>query len=409
MDTHTLEEQPKFQDLWSLSSNDYQRSSAFSVIDGQAIARQLLSEQTNQRSYCSTTASHDASCNSNETHTSYEAASARANLEHSNFSLSDVASDDGSAQGDSPCPGSSPRKGCRMVANCDEVTIFPRKKAGQDKLGSNRPPIIITRAVLEKYFDMPQQLVCKKMGICATVIKKVCRQLGIDKWPYKGNKIDLRKRGLGPAGRKESVDDMSQTSPSTAVTSPSIEKLHTPLHTTAAPEVGESRSVKIESFSTDIYVAGASKPPVVTHKPSPTTEIQPRAKGVRGTFSPRNSPGSAFSVVVGHSSGSELASAQSDASTCRPESSMTVAENVPAGVAVIVRSPSAAAAHQVSAGGSAPASAAGGMEDVEPREMSEGCDLGWLVAPEPKAFGQLQEQEDILSPFYRGGQHQGWE
>ena len=33
-------------------------------------------------------------------------------------------------------------------------------------------------------------------GICATVIKKVCRQLGIEKWPFKGNKITLRKQGI---------------------------------------------------------------------------------------------------------------------------------------------------------------------------------------------------------------------
>lgn len=122
----------------------------------------------------------------------------------------------------------------RMVQNNDDITIFPRRKAGQDKLGSNRPPIVISRTVLESYFNMPQQKVCEKLvsfcagvccvvytsmlwrhhsfcipafptdgklfsspqGICATVIKKVCRQLGIDKWPFKGNKITLRKQGV---------------------------------------------------------------------------------------------------------------------------------------------------------------------------------------------------------------------
>jgi len=50
-----------------------------------------------------------------------------------------------------------------MVATCNDVTIFPRRKAGQDKLGSNRPPIVVSRQVLESYFDMPQQAVCKKL------------------------------------------------------------------------------------------------------------------------------------------------------------------------------------------------------------------------------------------------------
>jgi hypothetical protein len=45
----------------------------------------------------------------------------------------------------------------------DEFTIFPRRKAGQDKLGSNRPPIVISRTVLESYFNMPQQKVCEKL------------------------------------------------------------------------------------------------------------------------------------------------------------------------------------------------------------------------------------------------------
>jgi hypothetical protein len=130
------------------------------------------------------------------------------------------------------------KKSKRVVQNKDDITIFPRRKAGQDKLGSNRPPIVISRSVLESYFNMPQQKVCEKLvsfpgrarvmfvrglvfvcaitrhhrrpdppsmclqGICATVIKKVCRQLGIDKWPFKGNKITLRKQGLCPSRKK---------------------------------------------------------------------------------------------------------------------------------------------------------------------------------------------------------------
>ena len=39
-------------------------------------------------------------------------------------------------------------------------------------------------------------------GICATVIKKACRQLGIDKWPFKGNKITLRKQGVCHDGKR---------------------------------------------------------------------------------------------------------------------------------------------------------------------------------------------------------------
>ena len=62
------------------------------------------------------------------------------------------------------CAGSKKRKkGKRTVRNRDDITIFPRRKAGQDKLGSNRPPIVISRSVLESYFNMPQQKVCEKL------------------------------------------------------------------------------------------------------------------------------------------------------------------------------------------------------------------------------------------------------
>jgi hypothetical protein len=44
-----------------------------------------------------------------------------------------------------------------------DICIFPRRKAGQSGVGSNRPPVVITREVLEKNFNMPLLSVCKKM------------------------------------------------------------------------------------------------------------------------------------------------------------------------------------------------------------------------------------------------------
>ena len=55
------------------------------------------------------------------------------------------------------------KKHKRAMQSRDDITIFPRRKAGQDKLGSNRPPIVISRTVLESYFNMPQQKVCEKL------------------------------------------------------------------------------------------------------------------------------------------------------------------------------------------------------------------------------------------------------
>ena len=48
-------------------------------------------------------------------------------------------------------------------------------------------------------FDMPLVQAAKKLGICATALKKVCRKLGIHKWPYKEMKpsLSLGRQGDG--------------------------------------------------------------------------------------------------------------------------------------------------------------------------------------------------------------------
>ena len=38
---------------------------------------------------------------------------------------------------------------------------------------------------LSKYFKMPEKAVAKALGICLTSLKKICRQNGINRWPYR--------------------------------------------------------------------------------------------------------------------------------------------------------------------------------------------------------------------------------
>ena len=38
---------------------------------------------------------------------------------------------------------------------------------------------------LSKYFQMPEKEVAKKLGMCLTSLKKICRQNGINRWPYR--------------------------------------------------------------------------------------------------------------------------------------------------------------------------------------------------------------------------------
>jgi len=38
---------------------------------------------------------------------------------------------------------------------------------------------------LEAHFHLPMQEVAKKFGVCMTFFKKICRGLGIKRWPYR--------------------------------------------------------------------------------------------------------------------------------------------------------------------------------------------------------------------------------
>lgn len=70
----------------------------------------------------------------------------------------------------------------------DRVLVYPRRKMGEEKMGSERPPVVVTREYLEQNFHMPLTAVSKKLNLSATVLKQLCRRVGIPKWPYKRRK-----------------------------------------------------------------------------------------------------------------------------------------------------------------------------------------------------------------------------
>jgi hypothetical protein len=42
-----------------------------------------------------------------------------------------------------------------------------------------------TREELAKYFHLPIAEAAKELGVCATVLKKICRKNGISRWPHR--------------------------------------------------------------------------------------------------------------------------------------------------------------------------------------------------------------------------------
>eukprot|EP00961_Rhodomonas_salina_P298775 3938363-Rhodomonas_salina.1 len=76
----------------------------------------------------------------------------------------------------------------------DHVLVYPRRKHGQERLGSERPPVVVTREYLESNYNIPLTVVAKNLNISATVLKQLCRRVGIAKWPYKRPKLALNHK-----------------------------------------------------------------------------------------------------------------------------------------------------------------------------------------------------------------------
>ena len=69
------------------------------------------------------------------------------------------------------------------TADQNEI-IKPRRKHGQTERGDTKG-VVVTMEILETVFHMPLHKACKALGVCATAMKRVCRKLGVKKWPYR--------------------------------------------------------------------------------------------------------------------------------------------------------------------------------------------------------------------------------
>jgi hypothetical protein len=61
---------------------------------------------------------------------------------------------------------------------------------------ANAPPIMLNAATLRAHFNMPLNDAAKRMGVCATAIKKVCRKIGIKHWPHRKLKAVEKRLAL---------------------------------------------------------------------------------------------------------------------------------------------------------------------------------------------------------------------
>ena len=93
--------------------------------------------------------------------------------------------------------------------------VCPRKKRAQDPQLYDLlqdEPVLLTRELLESFFDRPLVAVSQELGICPTAIKRACRKLGIARWPFKTpNPGPKRKRqSIQPPRLSSTVSSSSE-------------------------------------------------------------------------------------------------------------------------------------------------------------------------------------------------------
>jgi len=57
--------------------------------------------------------------------------------------------------------------------------------SGEGEAGQRRQNVAVTGQSLREHFHLPLHTVAQKLGMCTTAFKKLCRRLGISKWPHR--------------------------------------------------------------------------------------------------------------------------------------------------------------------------------------------------------------------------------
>ncbi|EKX31336.1 hypothetical protein GUITHDRAFT_122465 [Guillardia theta CCMP2712] len=87
------------------------------------------------------------------------------------------------------------------------LLVCPRKKkaAAAAQSSDKDEPVVITKKLLEGLYGMPLSEVASKLKICPSAIRKACRRLGIEKWPFKSRNPGPKRKSIS-----ESKEDAKQ-------------------------------------------------------------------------------------------------------------------------------------------------------------------------------------------------------
>lgn len=97
-----------------------------------------------------------------------------------------------------------PRLKRRSVGAGGKQALGGRPHMGAD---ANAPPIVLNAAMLRMHFNLPLNDAAKRLGVCATAIKKVCRKIGIKQWPHRKLKAVEKRLTLLQAEHRHATGD----------------------------------------------------------------------------------------------------------------------------------------------------------------------------------------------------------
>ena len=78
-----------------------------------------------------------------------------------------------------------------MTTDAPNILIFPRQKAGEngtDHPVRGRSPLKVSLQLIQSKFSLPQSEAAISLGISRTALKRVCRRLCVQRWPYRRKK-----------------------------------------------------------------------------------------------------------------------------------------------------------------------------------------------------------------------------
>jgi len=68
---------------------------------------------------------------------------------------------------------------------------------------------VVSMDELTQYLHLPEKAVAKQLGICLTSLKKLCRQHGITRWPYRKLKSLDKKIAKAENGSGTGTEDVA--------------------------------------------------------------------------------------------------------------------------------------------------------------------------------------------------------